>query len=509
MSAGNDIPKAEYRYAIATETPAPGGYEDLLKQGITANRLDQKLADPTKPVNLVIQTVVDAGDPLGTLASRPQLIQFPAPVNLSPDVTGAMDRYAELVKTARASTGDHPRAVAFIGDSARLPLVNRAGQPDMTWLIRHANNAGEMVQLKADAAQLDQLVAADARWGAFIKELDGATTGWAAKHTAALEAAQRKAWSAAPLAQNPPDATATALDYARANADGLLAAPDPDWAEINRSGKAYLFKRSAFGDPAFDAWTLELGWSAPGATGAPAAKIAIDWGSAGEMSVAPPEIGQRYEVAARWVGPLPGDPASAKDLLKSDWARGGRFEIPKDTPTPTPTPARTATPSPTPSPSPTPARTATPAPTATATSTPSPTPSPTAAAAGEISETEAKAVSNNIFKAIQTTQRDSRKSADLIRDYSALFGGKSGDPDSEFLFPYTKGSRVSLQRSVIDDKSFGFAGTRWGKSLGNNQFQIDYVSWSQNLRGYTYNPYRVTLGRENGVVVIVKDEQIK
>jgi serine/threonine protein kinase len=475
---------ARFRFRVLNEQPDPNGLNEALERGTTDRQLNEILPDPTKPVFLAVQAAVDAGEPLGTIYGTPQIVPFDAPVVLSDALTGAIEQYAADWRLAANAEQDFPRAQAFVAAGTRLPLVDRAGQPAMNWLIQHANNAGEMQQMQADAAQLRQWIDADRQWQPARDSLNQATGAWTADHRNALGGQFRTQWAAGNAADPPPDTARLVREYAATRADGLLAPPSPEWQSIRASGRAFSFNRSVFGRAPAGA-TLELSWGKPNDTRTPLAAISATFDREGNAAVAPPAAGERFELAARWVSAIGEGPTALK--IHSAWARGGDFLVPNQTPEPTATPTATATPTPSPSP--------------TATSAP---------AAGTISETEARQAANAIYAAILTTPQKPRKSNEIIGDYSALFGSASGSPDSAFLIPMTSGDNAARYRGAIDDGYFGYLGARFVKDLGNNAFQIDYVSWNRNRpTEREYTPYKVTLGREGDRVVIKKDERIQ
>ena len=113
-------------------------------------------------------------------------------------------------------------------------------------------------------------------------------------------------------------------------------------------------------------------------------------------------------------------------------------------------------------------------------------------------------MNRKIGAAIRSTQDNPKPADEIFQAYRALFGSKSSNPDSEFLSDYT-GPGARRIRSEIDKKRYGFNGTADTVTPTSDPktFRILIESWT--TRSTTQTPLNVTLGRENGKLIIVKD----
>ncbi|OPZ09544.1 MAG: Serine/threonine-protein kinase PknB [candidate division BRC1 bacterium ADurb.BinA292] len=484
------LPNGRYRYSLAQEDPGSADAAQLLSGNTTSEAdISVEVARPDQPVNLAAQFVIDAGEPLGNLAGPPSLIHFDPAVQIDDQLRADMDNYEALFQRLARDEARYARTLAWLQQPGRLSLVDRSGNFDFAWTLRNANDPAQIQQMREQLQTLQQMAAQDDAFAEALENVDLA--GWSARHRNALADTLRDAWMKGGAQDVAAWIGAQRNEYAARNADTLLAPPEVDWDAISveLAEKIVRIERRAFGKPPTDSASLKLGWTT--GDSAPASTFDLTGDS---TTAEPPQLGREYRLAARWVS---GDYAS-------DWAIGGRYEIPDATPTPTPTPSPTATPTPTPQPTATaaPAPTPTPRPTAEPTPTATPEPTQTPAATGAVTRAEADALAKRITSAIRNVGESAGKDVgSIFQNFRRLHANP--DEDSIFIKNYDKGDF----RDSLANKYVGFMGARVKENPSGNTVLLEVIMQLIS-QGGRQQPilFELTVRRDNdGNLIIVSD----
>ena len=490
---------ARYVYRITPETVDAGNLAGYLETESTEGDsiYQEEINDPTAPINVVIQTVIDGGELLGELTGDPQLITFDAQVTLDPILTRSVHDYAGRLSELRREETTYKRTLNWANDNSRLQLVNKVGAADIAWLTCHINDPNMEQRVNEQIQLLDQYAQEDRDFNEQLTTAASGRVGWASNHEAALDNQLREAWLGGRVTANDMGRTiaSQSLDYAAANAQTLLSPPVVNHARnpYDPQTRKITISRRAFSEPAGN-FDLEVGWVRENSKGKPKV-FSLAFDAEDRFKTETPSENRTFDLAARWV-------KRDEPRYQSEWTRGGEYLIPK-TPTPTPTPTRTPDLTPEPTPEPTPPPTAEPTPEPTLTPTPTPKPAPT----GALTEPEARELTKKITRAVRLTREDERTRDEIFDAYSKLFVDPKR-PESAFRKPYMEGRNKKRFQTEFEEKRLGFKGVKFVRLVDENTFEIELFSWTEMNRDIR-SRYQITVKRVGDDLKIVNDKKIQ
>ncbi len=333
--------------------------ERLDAEAMIADRFEEYVENPTRPVYVVLQTMIEnLSEEIGPLTGEPKLFEVPPAVAVDDDLAKLFERHATLIRDVHAGGDENPylaRSAAYLEADVRDPKpadLMREQAPNWGWLALHANEAGLIQRLRTESVTLDQYIQGDRKIEQAESKLK--TRRWQRRHRNTLKQRLVTQWLDQRPAQDPEKWRDDVFEeYVKAHRSELLEPPKltAKAVQIDQGAAILRVERAGLGeDLPGRPFAVDFGYISAGADEEPpAGQIRRAEFKDGQSQLALTKLKPgKYRLMARLVREPEG--------YRSAWSRPGiPFQVqaaPKVTPPPTVSPTASPTISPTASPNP-------------------------------------------------------------------------------------------------------------------------------------------------------------